>query len=91
MNQEGGDAEAVTGRPVRRFVATENGIFYLDAVSGQLEWMTPDGDTRYTVCAERIEEFNVAGRWIFFRKTGENALYRMRLDGSDIARLSSVE
>jgi len=91
MNQEGGDAEAVTGRPVKRFVATESGIFYLDAVSGQLEWMTPDGDTKYTICAERIEEFNVAGRWIFFRKTGENALYRMRLDGSDIARLSSVE
>ena len=53
--------------------------------------MTPGGDTRYTICTEQIEEFNVTGRWVFSRKTGENGLYRMRLDGSEIFRLSSIE
>ena len=53
--------------------------------------MTPGGDTRYTICTEQIEEFNVTGRWVFSRKTGENGLYRMRLDGSEIFRLSPIE
>ena len=50
--------------------------------------MTPDGKTRYTVSASAVSDFNLAERWIFYRAGGDNALYRMRLDGSDSVRLS---
>lgn len=87
MDPEGSDLDVLTDQPVTRFIAGENGIFYISAPSGYLEWMTPDGKTRYTVCAEAVADFNLAGRWIFYRIAGDDALYRMRIDGSDSVKL----
>ena len=87
MNSTGGELEVLTNQPISRFIAAENGIFYLSASSGYLEWMTPDARTRYTVSTAAVTEFNLAGRWIFYRVAGDDALYRMRIDGSDVERL----
>ena len=87
MDLTGGEADVLTDQPISRFCAEENGIFYISAASGYLEWMTPDGKTRYTICTSPVSDFNVAGRWIFCRMTGSSALYRMRIDGSDRERL----
>ena len=87
MNSDGGDAEMLTEQPIRRFIATENGLFYISALSGCLEWMTPDGKTRYTVTTANVTDFNLAGRWIIYRINGSEALYRMRIDGSDSERI----
>ena len=87
MDLAGGEADVLTDQPISRFCAEENGIFYISAASGYLEWMTPDGKTRYTICTSPVSDFNVAGRWIFCRMTGSSALYRMRIDGSDRERL----
>ena len=88
MDHTGQDVEILTAMPVSRFVAGENGLFYISSETGFLEWMTPDGKTRYTVSASAVSDFNLAERWIFYRAGGDNALYRMRLDGSDSVRLS---
>lgn len=87
MNSDGGDAAFLTNEPVSRLVATDNGIFYISAVSKSLEWMTLDGKTRYTVSTAEVTDFNLAGRWIFYRISGSDALYRMRIDGSDSERI----
>lgn len=87
MNRDGGDAELLTEQPISRFNATDNGIFYISASNGCLMWMTPDGKTKYTVSTAHITDFNLAGRWILYRISGSEALYRMRIDGSDIERI----
>ena len=83
MDSSGGEVDVLTNQPIRRFIAEENGVFYISDSSGYLEWMTPDGKTRYTISTSPVSDFNLAGRWIFFRMTGDSALYRMRIDGSD--------
>lgn len=88
MDLEGSDLNVLTNQPIIRFIAGENGLFYISASSGYLEWMAPDGKTRYTVCTADIADFNLAGRWIFYRIAGDDALYRMRLNGSDSIKLS---
>lgn len=88
MDFMGRDLEILTSQPVSRFVAGEDGIFYVSSETGFLEWMTPDGKTRYTVTTSAVSDFNLAERWIFYRTGGDNALYRMRTDGSDSVRLS---
>lgn len=87
MNRDGGDAEVLTNQPISRFNATETGIFYISAKSGCLEWMTPDGKTKYTISTAQVSDFNLAGRWILYRISGSEALYRMRIDGSDSERI----
>ncbi len=87
MDLSGGESEVLTRQPINRFAAEENGILYIQASSGYLEWMTPDGKTRYTICPFPVADFNAAGRWIFYRLPGDDALYRMRIDGSDNERL----
>ncbi|MBO4697560.1 MAG: DUF5050 domain-containing protein [Lachnospiraceae bacterium] len=87
MNSDGGDALTLTNEPVSRFIASDNGIFYISAATKSLEWMTLDGKTRYTVSTQEVTDFNLAGRWIFYRISGSDALYRMRIDGSDSERI----
>jgi len=88
MSPEGGDVETLTNQPISRFVATESGMFYIPTSSGRLEWMTPDGKTRYTVCDFAVSDFNLAGGWIFYRTDSEDALYRMRVNGTETERIS---
>ncbi len=88
MNSAGGEAYVMTAQPVSRFIAVKNGIFYISSLSGNLEWMTTDGRTRYTICTSAVSDFNLAGRWIFYRLAGDNTLYRMRINGSDRERVS---
>ncbi len=87
MNREGGDAEMLTEQPICRFIASEKGIFFISAENRCLEWMSPDGKTRYTVSTAHVTDFNIAGRWIIYRISGSEALYRMRIDGSDSERI----
>lgn len=87
MALKGSDVEALTSQPISRFIARESGLFYISSETGFLEWMTPDGKMRYTICTSAVSDFNLAGRWIFYRIDGDDALYRMRTDGSDSTRL----
>lgn len=84
MDSSGGEVDVLTNQPIGRFIAEDNGVFYISASSGYLEWMTPDGKTRYTISTSPVSDFNLAGRWIFFKMKGDDALYRMRIDGSDM-------
>ena len=87
MDLNGSNVEILTRQPISRFIARESGVFYISAETGYLEWMTPDGKTRYTVCTSAVSDFNLAGRWILYLTDSDNALYRMRTDGSDSVRL----
>nr|MCR5617193.1 DUF5050 domain-containing protein [Clostridiales bacterium] len=87
MSTDGGDMEILTNQPVSRFVPTENGIFYISSSTGYLEWMTLDGKIRYTILTSDISDFNVAGRWIFYKILGESGIYRVKIDGSEAERI----
>lgn len=83
MDLKGNDVELITNQPVSRFIARESGVFYISSETGFLEWMTPDGKMRYTICTSAVSDFNLAGRWVFYRIDGEEALYCMQINGSD--------
>lgn len=87
MSTDGGDMEILTNQPVSRFVPTENGIFYISSSTGYLEWMTLDGKIRYTILTSDISDFNIAGRWIFYKISGESGIYRVKIDGSEAERI----
>lgn len=89
MDLNGGGLETLSRAPVRQPVATQSGVFFAAGRDGGLQWISADGGLRYTLTDTRCGHFSVVGRWIIFRNEEDGGrLWRVRIDGSDEARLS---
>lgn len=89
MDLNGGNPEWLTTQPASSPNVSDGGIFYVSGNDRTLEWLSFDGKMRYTVVSGRTGFFNIAGQWIFYRNMDDDGkLWRVRVNGSDNARLS---
>ena len=87
MDLNGGSPEKLTSLSAHSSNASDGGVFYISGSGRTLEWISPDGKTRYTVVPGRAGSFNVAGQWIFYRNEDDGGrLWRVRISGADNAR-----
>ena len=64
--------------------ATEEGIYYLDRAEETIFRSAFDGRIRKKVVGNRVEDFNMAGGWIFYHNKDDGGrLWCVRLDGAN--------
>ena len=89
MDLNGGNPEYLTSLPAHFPNVSDAGIFYISGSRKNLEWLSFDGRTRYTVVPTRTGAFNVAGQWIFYRNEEDgDRLWQVRVNGADGARVT---
>ena len=86
MDLNGGSPEILSALPASGPNASDSGVFYISGREKTLEWLSPDGRTRFTVVPTRTSSFQVAGQWIFYRNEEDGGrLWKVRISGSDSA------
>ena len=89
MDLNGGNPETLSALPAFLPNAADNGTFFISGSGRTLEWISPDGGTRYTVVPSRTESFQLAGQWLLFRNEDDGGrLWKVRVSGADGSRVS---
>ena len=91
MDLDGSNVELLVRDSADYINVTASGIFFACGNDKRLERLGFDGKTRHIIVPGRIGPFNVAGEWIFYVNLDDDALWRVRIDGSDNQRVPVSE
>lgn len=89
MDPDGGGWEAMSRGFSDLPNACAGGIFYLSGERKTLEWLSSDGKRSFTVISTKTGDYQVAGRWIFYRNEEDGGnLWRVGFGGRHPERLT---
>ena len=79
-----GETTTILEAQIKMLYATEEGIYYLDRAEETIFRSAFDGRIRKKVVGNRVEDFNMAGGWIFYHNKDDGGrLWCVRLDGAN--------
>ncbi len=88
MDLNGSNPEILSALPAYLPNASDSGTFFISGSGKTLEWISPDGGTRYTVIPTRTESFQLAGGWLLYRNEDDGGrLWKARVSGADNGRV----
>ncbi len=83
-NLKTGRTQSIANTPsASHIVADQRGVFYVSPNDKHsLNFATFDGE-RFVLTSSYTEQFSVAGDWVFYINADDDALWRVRIDGTE--------
>jgi hypothetical protein len=83
MHMGGADYMVLAPDPCTDVVACPFGVFYILPATGQLSVYRFSDGSRITVLPSGVDNYCLAGEWVFYTTDGQPGLWMVRLNGSD--------